>query len=172
MVSKFPDIASRLAHIMASCGYPKDAPFAAALGLPAQNLGNWRKRNSIGKESMALIRDVTGASMDWIDSGEGEPFPAGPIPYAGAPLSGPDAAKRLEAVERDIKDLVTAFAVSLMRFSATTPAAAEGVAADLRKHLSRPGRPSAVLPELLRAVESALPQASPVAPRKKPRSSR
>lgn len=170
--STFPTVASRIAHIMQACGYPTKAALARALGLKnAQNIGVWEGRGSFGNGGLA-ISDATGADMKWLATGKGEPFPNGPVLYAGAQLSGRGAMQRLEDIERDLTDIVTAISVSLRRFSATTPVAAEGVAADLRQHLSRPGRPSAVLPELLRAVESALLPDALAAPKKKPQSSK
>lgn len=105
-------------------------------------------------------------------TGEGEPFPDGATPYAGSIPSGADAMARIADLERDLADLVAAVAVSLERFTAETPSARRAVAADLRVKLSRPGRSSAVLSELLRAIERAAPYAAPGAAGKKRQHSR
>lgn len=165
MVSSFPTIESRLQHVMTACRYPSTARFMEAIGEKPQQWRNWVMRDSLGR-AYAKVKTTTGASIDWLMTGEGEPFPEGAIIYSG-PQTSADLMARIVDLERDIVDVVSAMSISLERFSATTPDAGKAVAADLRAYLSRPGRPSAVLPELLRAIERAASPAPASAPGKK-----
>lgn len=155
MVAKFPDTTSRLAHVIQVCGYPSDAAFAAALGLPPQNLRNWRQRNSIGKDSMGKIRDTAGASMDWLDTGKGEPFPNGPIPYTGPALAGSDAMQRLADAEAEIDALTSVVATLIQALGRLAPAEAGAVAEALRKPVAKGVEPPEALRSLLRVAEDA-----------------
>jgi hypothetical protein len=165
MVSPYPTVESRLQHVMETCRYPSTARFMDAVGEKPQQWRNWVMRDSLGR-AYPKVKAATGASIDWLMTGEGEPFPEGAIPYNG-PQASADLLARIVDLERDIVDVVSAMSISLERFSATTPDAGKAVAADLRAYLSRPGRPSAVLPELLRAIERAASPAAPAAGGKK-----
>lgn len=142
MVSKHPTLADRLAHVIQACGYPRDAAFTDAIGLRPQNLRNWRERGSISRASLERIKHATGASMDWMATGEGEPFPEGPILFAGASASSPGAADRIAKLEHDLDTLA-------------------GVVGKLIRSVGRIAPPEAA--KILAALQEAR-QADPAAP--------
>lgn len=155
--------------MMRVCGYGSKADFARALGLKnAQNIAAWASRDTFG-EGALQVSEVTGADMKWLATGRGEPFPDGPKLSVGGVA--PDVSARLDTMERDLGALVSVVGAALRRFSATTPGAAEGVLADLEKYL-QPGRPSAVVEEVVSAVRDGLRQAELAERKKKPRSRR
>lgn len=166
MVSDFPTVESRLQHIMEACQYPSPAQLMAAIGERPQQWRNWTLRDSFGR-AHKKIKAATGASIDWLTTGEGEPFPSGPIPYAGPVPAGSEPLARIAQLERDVGDLWRIIAMGLTRFSAMTPDAGAAVAADLRAYLAQPGTPSEALPDLLKLLEAAGQQTAPVAPDKK-----
>lgn len=171
-VTAYPDVKSRLDHILQMCRYPTPTKFMEALGRKPQNWANWRDRDTLGRDPV-LIAEKTGASLEWLMTGRGEPFPNGPTVYVGASDLPPDIRRQLDGMELAIADLVMAVGASMARYAVTTPSAATALALDLRRELAKPNRPSAVLPPLLRALEMGLAsQASPAAPDKKSRSSR
>lgn len=172
MVPTLSSYTERLAYVAKACQYPTDAAFAAAIGVKPQNLNNWRQRDSVGKDSLAKIKAATGASLDWLTTGKGDPFPGGPVFYAGAAPTSPEALGRIADLERDVEHLVSAVTMLVTRLAESVPAAGAAMAADLRGYLSKAGRPSAVLPELLQAADAARVRASPGAGGKKPRTSR
>lgn len=172
MVSALSSYTARLDFVAKACQFPTDAAFAAAIGVKPQNLTNWRHRESIGKDSLAKIRAATGASMDWMTTGKGEPFPEGPTLYAGAPPTTSEALARISQLERDVHQLTAAVGMLISRLAESAPGAAPAMAADLRRFLSKAGRPSVVLPELLHAADAVSPRSQPAVARKKPRSAR
>jgi hypothetical protein len=171
-VNGYPDVKSRLDHILQMCRYPTPTKFMEALGRKPQNWANWRDRDTLGRDPV-LIAERTGASLEWLMTGRGEPFPNGPIVYVGATDLPADIRRQLDGMELAIADLVLAVGTIMSRAASTTPDAARAVALDLRRELAKPDRPSAVLPTLLRAVEMGIAsQAASAAPDTKKRSSK
>lgn len=170
-MKNFPTLESRLQHLLAACGYPSSTRLMEALGQKPQQWRNWITRGSLGR-APGRIKEVTGASTDWLLTGQGEPFPEGPIRYTGAVELSPDHQARVEDLERDVAHLTTVMGLLVRYISETKPAAAAGLARDLRAFLSQPGRPSAVLPELLAQAETAAQPAGRGAPGKRPEARR
>lgn len=75
---KFTPYAKRILRIVAECGYEDRAHLARALGLTDAAITNWIARGRAGRESERRLHDVTGVSVDWLNTGHGEPFPSGP----------------------------------------------------------------------------------------------
>lgn len=75
--------ASRLEYVLNTCEYPDWAALARDLGVSPQAVDNWRRREAIGPKNRTLLRDRTRVSIEWLESGTGEPFPNGPKRYVG-----------------------------------------------------------------------------------------
>jgi hypothetical protein len=166
-MKKPASLEQRLQHVQTTCGYPSPTRLMEALGQKPQQWRNWIKRGSLGR-APGRIKEVTGASIDWLLTGAGEPFPDGPTMYVGAADPGQAYALRVEDLERDVAHLTSAIGLVLRSLSEMKPDAGAALAADLRKFLAQPGRASVVLPALLAVAETAAPQASRAAPGKKP----
>ena len=68
----------RFAHMLEVCGLDR-ARFARLLsGAGQQKITNWMDRGRIGSPSRREVYVLTGASLDWINDGIGQPFPEGP----------------------------------------------------------------------------------------------
>lgn len=152
MVSKFPDVASRLTHVMEVCGYPSQAALMDAIGRRSAQWGSWVKRGNYGNGGDMLLKEVTGVSIDWLKTGQGEPFPNGPIRCSGAGPADVGLADRLAKTEQALDVLAGVVAALLRAMRRESPSAAADVAAALEKAAGRPDAP-AFLPELLAVVE-------------------
>jgi len=150
-------VSDRLDYVMETCECPTQTAFAAWLGVrSSQVITNWRTRDSIGRAGSKL-RAITGVSTDWITAGIGEPFPDGPILYAGR------AAVETETIERlqsDFDQLMLGVLALIDTFSARTQAEAEALrerlaAARRGRERSVPDRKQAVLASLEGAAEKA-----------------
>ncbi|MBP8101975.1 MAG: hypothetical protein KAY54_08815 [Burkholderiaceae bacterium] len=72
------NFATRFAHMLETCGLDR-ARFARMLsGSGQQKITNWLDRGRIGSPSRREVFLLTGASLDWLNDGIGQPFPAGP----------------------------------------------------------------------------------------------
>lgn len=150
-------VSDRLDYVMETCKCPTQTAFAAWLGVrSSQVITNWRTRNSIGRAGPKL-RAVTGVSTDWITAGIGEPFPDGPILYAGRASFDPEA---IEQLQSDFDQLMLGVMALIDTFSARTQSEAEALrerlaAARRGRERSAPDHKPAVLASLEGAAEKA-----------------
>ena len=134
-------VSGRIDYVMAVCKYPSQQAFADALGVKSQVVTNWRDRDSIGRGGPKL-REVTGVSTDWMQGGVGDPFPAGPILYAG-PI--PADSEILERIQAGLDEMGLAVIALCRAVSARSP--------DEARELSE--RLNAALAELEKAGKKA-----------------
>lgn len=121
-------VSGRIDFVMKVCKYPSQIAFAAAIGESSQTVTNWRIRDSIGRGGPKL-REVTGVSTDWMQSAIGEPFPDGPILYAG-PI--PADAETLERVQNGLDDI----GLAIIALCKTVSARSQGEARELQERLT------------------------------------
>lgn len=163
----YPDVASRLDHILGACEYPSQTAFLDALNLKPQNWRNWRERDSFGRSDIK-IHELTGADIGWLKTGKGTPFPNGPVLYSGA-----DPVK-LEQRIRELQDEAQLTSSMLSALAATITATTQGAGEDLLRRLKSvypdPGLTPPGLAVVIRAVEAArrstAPAGRPAAPPK------
>jgi len=83
---KLKTFEGRFDAALAQCGLTR-AEFARFPGIGQANITNWKKRGGVGQTSGPRVRELLGVSLEWLNSGHGEPFPNGPTVYAnGKPL--------------------------------------------------------------------------------------
>jgi hypothetical protein len=119
--SHFETISSRLEYVRAQTEAPSKARFAEWIGAASpQAVNGWETRDSLPSEPAKMVAKATGASLAWLLTGEGDPFPNGPVPCPGAvPRS---AEYRLRAAEDQIDAMSTVMVTFLELFSARLPA--------------------------------------------------
>ena len=134
-------VSGRIDYVMTVCKYPTQLALAQAIGESSQTITNWRLRDSIGRGGPKL-REITGVSTDWMQGGIGEPFPDGPIPYAG-PVAAD--AETLERVQTGLDDI----GLAVIAICKTISARSQAEARELTERLS------AALDELERSGRKA-----------------
>lgn len=130
MVNALKTLADRLEYVRDACEYPEWSELARALGVTPQAVKNWRNRQAVGPENRKKLRDVTGVSIEWLESGIGEPFPNGSKPYIGPVSPGAAAAikRNTDAVEQ-----LRGVALALVDLLSETT---QGAAAELAESLA------------------------------------
>jgi phage repressor protein C with HTH and peptisase S24 domain len=78
--------AERFEQMLAACGLTR-AEFANHPGIGQQNVTNWIKRGRIGQKSAALVREITGVSIDWLNEGIGNLPIASQLRESAAPYA-------------------------------------------------------------------------------------
>lgn len=140
----FPNISSRLDHILEACGYPTKTAFTEALKVAKQQWANWAKRNSVGNNDVR-IHELTGVSLTWLKTGRGNPFPNGPIKYI-------DPAD-LYASQDELDNLAAAVATVVECLMKAKAPGTENLKSRLRDVLSSAQSRSPVVEAVLAAVE-------------------
>ena len=108
-------LAERLEYVLKCCEYPSWAELADALNVTPQAVKNWRDRNAIGPANRKKLREITGVSIEWLESDTGDPFPTGVKAYIGpvslgaaaAIKANKDAVDQLRGVALALIDLIT-----------------------------------------------------------------
>jgi hypothetical protein len=132
---------------------PSKSAFAKWLEADPQKVANWRSRDSLPRDGALLIQAKTGASLDWLLAGKGDPFPQGPITYA-EPTD--DLAQRLREAEDRLAGAFAVMHVLVEALSAKLPGAAAELVQGLRRRV--PDRAGKVeLEALAAAAEEYLP---------------
>jgi DNA-binding transcriptional regulator YiaG len=116
----FTTVLSRLDFVRQSCGVSTKSAFAEWIGADsAQRVSGWESRDSLPKDGALMVCKVTGASLGWLLTGEGEPFPNGPTLFTGALPS--SAEYRLRVVEDQMDAMSTVMVVCLRILSEKLP---------------------------------------------------
>jgi hypothetical protein len=149
--------AERIDYVRRMCGLEDNkAAFARWIGAESpQTVHNWGIRaKGITRDGAMLIKRATGASIDWLIEGSGEPFPNGPTLYASG-AAAPDAG--LEALKAEVAALKVALTVMVGEFARKR----QGEAAEYAKAIR------AAAPGMLRqdTISSILEVLDSVAPR-------
>lgn len=99
-------IGGRIEYVIRECRYPTQAAFARAIGTTPQNVGKWINTDSIGKFGAAL-RAKTEVNLNWLLTGDGDPFPEGPKMYADSDAMGGQrpADKAIHQLENDVDSI-------------------------------------------------------------------
>lgn len=79
---------------------------ARVLNVSQPAVSNWRTRNSPAREHLRTIAQLTGASVEWLETGRGGAWVAQESGAAGAPLSQPEA---VLFADPDLAELVRVF---------------------------------------------------------------
>jgi hypothetical protein len=159
----FPTILSRLDFVRSECRAPSKSDFSKWIGAASpQAVNGWETRDSLPTEPAKAIAKVTGASLAWLLTGEGEAFPKGAIPFPGVVPSSADY--RLRAAEDQIDALSTVMVVFLQTFSAKLPDVASELAQALRGLPGDSGSKRQLLEAAAGAVEVGLRSSGQAAP--------
>lgn len=153
-------VSGRIDFVMAVCKYPSQDSLAGALGEKSQTITNWRRRDSIGRGGKKL-REVTGVSTDWMQGGVGEPFPDGPIPYAG-PM--PTDTEKFAMVQNGLDDIALAVIALCRTINARSQAEARELAERLEAALAEVQKSGRKAPFLKNLRDKALNQPSHMHP--------
>lgn len=165
-----PTIKERMDFVRETTGAPSKADFARWLNVKnPQTLSQAVTRGRLSQDLAILVSEVTGASVSWLLTSKGEPFPDGPTPYPGSALPS-TAEARLRVAEDQIDAISTVMTACLHILSAKLPDVGPALAHTLAT-LSSPADP---LPkrELLEAavraaalgLQSVAQDARPVVP--------
>lgn len=157
MVSKrkpMPTPSERIDYVIAACNVPSDAAFGRWIKVKnPQNVRAWRNRG-ISRDGAILIGKASGASLDFLLSDKGEPFPDGPILYR--PARPEDMADQLTALEGEVDDAAAVLAALVRILSEKLPGAAEAL------HQAQQALPAGGSSSLVReAVAAAVAEARP-----------
>jgi hypothetical protein len=120
----------RLNRLMAECGVPTKADLARWIkARNAQRVGQWWRRG-IPLEGAQALRDVSGASVEWLTEGREPAFPRGAKRYP--PPSAADLDPRVAQLEDNLDVSQAVLSVMLRIFSERLPGAAAELVLALR----------------------------------------
>lgn len=141
---------------------PKKAAFARWIGAKTpQAVQQWENRE-VTREGGLMIRKATGASLDFLLTGLGDPFPAGPTIYAGT--DSPALAERVDTVASVTEQMAAVLGQVIRALSAKLPAVGQDLVQMLQAEVeASPGSNTQVLAEAIAAAKSGLAEAAPVA---------
>jgi len=126
-------VGGRVEYIIRECRYPTPAAFSRAVGTSPQNVNKWVNTNSIGTFGPKL-RAVTAVNLNWLLTGDGEPFPEGPMLYAHED-GGTDkraADKAIHQLENDVDSMRYLLNALVAVMIASRPDEADHVARTIR----------------------------------------
>lgn len=150
-------VADRLAFVAKTCRATSKTAFARWIKSSPQKVDNWRKRDSLPRDAAILISRASGASLDWLLTGSGEPFPNGATPCA--PPSTDDLADQVATLQDSAADLLAALVRVVRVVSARVPGAAAEISAEIRSIRPPSGARSPLL-EVLGEAAAATPRAA------------
>lgn len=133
------------------------AAFARRVDKNKNQVNQWLGRAGTRNMSDATARDIEAAlhlPTGWLDQ---------PSTRVEEPLAayGDDRVGRLE---RELEGVIGMLSILLCRLGSRAPAEGAAVALELRKYLATPEYEGEALPELLRALEAAVPSFVPAVP--------
>lgn len=159
--------AARLMRLLEVCRVPSKADFIRWVGEQnPQTFRNWSTRG-IPADKARTVAKVTGASLDWLLDGQGEPFPAGAVAYA-PPTTG-ELAERVLALQGELSSLWAVVGDLVRIVSAKLPGAGEDAERAFRTLARSTAGHGALRLEALAAFAEESRQASAPASRAAPR---
>lgn len=137
----------------------KQSEFARMIGKDKNQLNQWLGRAGTRNMSDASARHVETALRlpeGWLDQRHGLSVKESAVPYA--------INDRTQTLQNELNGVIGVLSILLSRLGTQAPAEGAAVALEIRKFLAKPGYEGEALPELLQALESAVPSFVPVAP--------